>query len=100
SVVSRRYPAGASGGNRRLGTGGAAPKRPPPGGAGRKGASVTDAITTARELRVEGPVSGTDKTLHFETGKLAQQSQGAVLSGIGDTLVLATANAASSSREG
>jgi polyribonucleotide nucleotidyltransferase len=61
---------------------------------------VPDAITTARESLVEGPISGTDKTLSFETGKLAQQSQGAVLAGIGETLVLATANAAHSVREG
>ena len=32
----------------------------------------------ADAIRVSGPVSGTDKTLSFETGKLAQQSQGAV----------------------
>ena len=49
---------------------------------------------------VEGPISGTDKTLSFETGKLAQQSQGAVVAGIGETIVLATANAAQSVREG
>ena len=61
---------------------------------------MPDAITTARPSHVEGPVSGTDKTLSFETGKLALQSQGAVVAGIGDTLVLATANAAGSVREG
>jgi polyribonucleotide nucleotidyltransferase len=61
---------------------------------------VPDAITTARTSLVEGPVSGTDKILQFETGKLAQQSQGAVVAGIGNTLVLATANAAGSVREG
>ena len=33
----------------------------------------------ADAIRVSGPVSGTDKTLSFETGKLAQQSQGAVV---------------------
>ena len=60
---------------------------------------MTDAIT-AQGSHVEGPISGTDKTLSFETGKLAQQSQGAVLAAIGDTLVLATANAAHSVREG
>ena len=49
---------------------------------------MTDAI------RVSGAVSGTDKTITFETGKLAQQSQGAVLATIGTTAVLATANAA------
>jgi polyribonucleotide nucleotidyltransferase len=43
---------------------------------------------------VSAPVSGTGKTISFETGLLAQQSQGAVLGRIGDTVVLATANAA------
>src|SRR5262249_33162488 len=47
-----------------------------------------------------GPISGTDKTLSFETGKLAQQSQGAVIGRIGDTTVLVTANAAKGVREG
>jgi polyribonucleotide nucleotidyltransferase len=47
-----------------------------------------------------GPVSGTDKTLSFETGKLAQQSQGAVVARIGATQVLVTANGDRSVREG
>lgn len=55
---------------------------------------MTDAI------RVSGPVSGTDKTITFETGKLAQQSQGAVVASIGKTTVLSTANAARSVRDG
>ena len=46
------------------------------------------------------PISGTAKTLSFETGLLAHQSQGAVVARIGDTMVLATANAASGIREG
>jgi polyribonucleotide nucleotidyltransferase len=54
----------------------------------------------ADAIRVSGPISGTDKTLSFETGKFAQQSQGAVLAGIGRTLVLATANAAKDVRPG
>ncbi|HEX9258745.1 MAG TPA: polyribonucleotide nucleotidyltransferase [Acidimicrobiales bacterium] len=54
----------------------------------------------AEAIRVSAPISGTDKTLTFETGKLAQQSQGAVISGIGGTSVLATANAAKSVRDG
>jgi polyribonucleotide nucleotidyltransferase len=54
----------------------------------------------ADAIRVSGPVSGTDKTLSFETGKLAQQSQGAVLASIGRTIVLATANAAKDVRPG
>ena len=33
----------------------------------------------AEAIRCQGPVSGTDKTLSFETGKLAQQTQGAVV---------------------
>jgi polyribonucleotide nucleotidyltransferase len=32
----------------------------------------------ADAIRVSGPVSGTDKTLTFETGRFALQSQGAV----------------------
>jgi polyribonucleotide nucleotidyltransferase len=61
---------------------------------------VPDATILAQASHVEGSVSGTERVLHFETGKVAQQSQGAVLAGIGDTLVLATANAAHSVREG
>ncbi|MDP9074902.1 MAG: polyribonucleotide nucleotidyltransferase, partial [Actinomycetota bacterium] len=49
---------------------------------------------------VSGPITGTDRTLSFETGRLAQQSQGAVVASIGDTVVLATANAAKDVREG
>ena len=48
----------------------------------------------AEAIRVTGAVTGTDKTLSFETGKLAQQSQGAVVATLGGTTVLATANAA------
>ena len=51
-------------------------------------------------IRVSGAVSGTDKTLTFETGKLAQQSQGAVVASIGGTTVLTTANAARDVRPG
>ncbi len=54
----------------------------------------------ADAIRVSGPIAGTDKTLSFETGKLAQQSQGAVLASIGRTTVLATANAAKDVRPG
>jgi polyribonucleotide nucleotidyltransferase len=54
----------------------------------------------AEAIRVSGPVSGTDKTLSFETGRFAQQSQGAVLASIGRTTVLATANAAKDVRPG
>jgi polyribonucleotide nucleotidyltransferase len=54
----------------------------------------------AEPIRVSGPVSGTDKTLSFETGKLAPQSQGAVVASIGNTSVLTTANAARDIRPG
>jgi polyribonucleotide nucleotidyltransferase len=54
----------------------------------------------AEAIRVSAPISGTDKTLSFETGKLAQQSQGAVIGSIGRTTVLATANAAKDVRPG
>ncbi len=50
--------------------------------------------------KVSGPITATSKSLSFETGLLAHQSQGAVVGRIGDTIVLATANAASSVREG
>ncbi len=50
--------------------------------------------------KVSAPVSGTEKTLSLETGLLAQQSQGAVVARLGETVVLATANADSSVREG
>jgi polyribonucleotide nucleotidyltransferase len=54
----------------------------------------------ADAIRVEAPISGTDKTLSFETGKLAHQSQGAVVGRIGGTTALLTANAAKGIREG
>src|SRR5215212_11668603 len=54
----------------------------------------------AEAISVSGPISGTDKTLSFETGLLAPQSQGAVVGRIGDTIVLVTANAAKGVREG
>jgi polyribonucleotide nucleotidyltransferase len=49
---------------------------------------------------VSEPISGTDRTLTLEAGKLAQQADGAVLARIGDTVLLATATAARSIREG
>jgi len=54
----------------------------------------------AQAINVSGPISGTDKTLSFETGKLAGQADGAVVGRIGDTVVLATATAARRVREG
>ncbi len=49
---------------------------------------------------VSAPIGGTDKSLTFETGRLAQQSQGAVVGKLGETVVLVTANAAKGVREG
>ncbi|HVX21633.1 MAG TPA: polyribonucleotide nucleotidyltransferase [Acidimicrobiales bacterium] len=54
----------------------------------------------AEAISVSGPISGTDRTLSFETGKLAQLADGAVVARIGDTVLLATATAARSVREG
>jgi polyribonucleotide nucleotidyltransferase len=54
----------------------------------------------AEAISVSGPVTGTDKTLSFETGKLAAQAGGAVVTRIGDTVVLVAATAAKSVREG
>jgi len=54
----------------------------------------------ADAISVSGPISGTEKTLTFETGKFALQSQGAVVARIGKTIVLATANAAKGVRDG
>jgi polyribonucleotide nucleotidyltransferase len=54
----------------------------------------------AEAITVSGPVSGTDHTLSFETGKLAGQADGAVVARIGDTMVLVTATAARKVREG
>ncbi|MBS1849186.1 MAG: polyribonucleotide nucleotidyltransferase [Actinobacteria bacterium] len=54
----------------------------------------------ADAISVSAPVSGTDVSLTFETGRLAPQSQGAVVVSIGETRALVTANGASSTREG
>ncbi len=54
----------------------------------------------AEAISVSGAITGTSKSLAFETGKLAPQSQGAVVAFIGDTTVLATANASKDVREG
>ena len=79
----------------------AAPKLPPKKDGTERSVSMGDTntlITSATE--VSTPISGTDKTLSFETGLLAQRSQGAVVGRIGDTVVLATANASKDVREG
>jgi polyribonucleotide nucleotidyltransferase len=49
---------------------------------------------------VSAPISGTEKTLTFETGKLALLAGGAVVGRIGDTIVHATATASKGAREG
>jgi polyribonucleotide nucleotidyltransferase len=54
----------------------------------------------ADPIVVSAPISGADQTLTFETGKLAFQSQGAVVATLGKTGVLVTANGARSVREG
>jgi len=54
----------------------------------------------AEAISVSGPISGTDKTLTFETGKFAPQSMGAVVASIAGTKVLTTTNAAKNVREG
>ena len=54
----------------------------------------------ADAISVSDPISGTDRTMSFEAGKLAQLADGAVLARIGDTVLLATATAARSVREG
>src|SRR5215207_4761900 len=54
----------------------------------------------AESHSVSRPVSGTDKTLSFEAGKLAGLADGAVTVRMGDTLVLVTATASRSVREG
>ncbi|MDA8391874.1 MAG: polyribonucleotide nucleotidyltransferase [Actinomycetota bacterium] len=54
----------------------------------------------AEAIVVSAPVTGADKSLTFETGKLAPQADGAVVGRMGDTMVLVTATAAKSVREG
>jgi polyribonucleotide nucleotidyltransferase len=49
---------------------------------------------------VSARISGSERTLTFETGKLALQADGAVMGRIGDTMVLCTATAARHVREG
>jgi polyribonucleotide nucleotidyltransferase len=55
---------------------------------------MADAIT------VTAPISGTERTLSFEAGKLSMQADGAVVGRIGDTMVLVTATASRGVREG
>ncbi len=51
-------------------------------------------------ISVSAPISGTERTMSFEAGKLAQLADGAVVGRIGDTVLLATAVASRSVREG
>src|ERR1700680_3730627 len=55
---------------------------------------MADAIT------VKAPITGTERTLSFEAGRLAPQSAGAVLGRIGDTMVLVAVTASRGVREG
>jgi len=55
---------------------------------------MTDAI------RVSSSITGTEKSLSFEAGRLAQLADGAVVAQIGNTVLLATVAAARSVREG
>src|SRR6202035_5154454 len=54
----------------------------------------------AQAITVSAPISGTDRTLAFEAGKLALQADGAVVGRIGDTMLLAAATASRGVREG
>src|ERR1019366_2227169 len=56
--------------------------------------------TMAQAITVSAPISGTDRTLSFEAGKLALQADGAVVGRIGDTIVLVAATASRGVREG
>ncbi len=51
-------------------------------------------------IKVTAPISGTDRSITFETGKLAKLADGAVLARQGDTVVLVAATAAKSVKEG
>ncbi len=54
----------------------------------------------AEAISVSGPITGADRTLSFETSRLALQADGSVTVRIGDTIVLCTATAARRVREG
>jgi len=55
---------------------------------------------SGRTVNIAGPIAGTEKTLSFQAGKLAQLANGAVVAQIGDTVVLVTACASKGVREG
>jgi polyribonucleotide nucleotidyltransferase len=52
------------------------------------------------EATTSAPIAGTEKTISFETGKLAGLADGAVLVRLGDTAILVTATAARRARDG
>jgi len=54
----------------------------------------------ADAISVSGPVSGTDKTLTLEAGKLAGLADGAVTVRVGNTITLVTATASKNARDG
>ncbi len=54
----------------------------------------------AQAITVSAPISGTDRTLTFEAGKLAPQADGAVVGRVGDTMLLVAATASRGVREG
>ncbi len=54
----------------------------------------------AKAISVSAPIAETDRTLSFEAGKIAQLADGAVIGRVGDTIILVTATAARSVREG
>ncbi|KJF18988.1 polyribonucleotide nucleotidyltransferase [Acidithrix ferrooxidans] len=51
-------------------------------------------------IKVQAQISGTEKTISFETGLLAPLADGSVVARLGDTMVLATAVASKSVKEG
>ena len=61
---------------------------------------VSGAGPTGQPITVVSPITGTEKTMTFEAGKLAQLANGAVVARIGDTVVLVTAVASKGVREG
>ena len=53
-----------------------------------------------KPISVSHTFSGTEKTISFETGRLAGLAGGAVLSQLGQSIVLMTATGAKSARSG
>src|SRR4051794_32642939 len=84
-------------GDRQLGTG---PVAAEPIGTLQAGAGDKGATSMTEPASVSCPVTGTQKTLSFEAGKMAQLADGAVVAQLGDTMVLVPATASRSVREG